>query len=1405
MRAVILTLLLLFSPLALTQSAVLEDAVQWLDMSTQEVEQRRAQQPFAKGQTRWLFLPQSHWLTTTPEALQHFRFSSGETHALQRQLAPSDWVCREQRCQLAATAHHRVIQVSLPDTQPPRSLSIRQGALQQYRSAYRRALTLPGLEAVTLRSQQQRERWFYLEQSQTTKIYFPAAKKLRLSVRKDLRHQTRNGEVVIKINEEVASIIPASDIRAAEFKERAVSVLADDYIAVPQGAYLSITSSVPVYVELRQAHRGIFDDTVAAKEQEQLLNPYWSKALAKTLEDIYLQGDFSALQQRSSAPLLVQKRRESLLQLVSNAQFITPTLSDSAQQHNLVASVSLGVRLARSNLYTNQQPQQLSYYPLPQKLNYSMAHLPRVDQQVTLYIRAFANTQLLLQSDDKDHKLTLTASPHFQRITVPLSHTATKLSIQKLNSHSVDIAVRVNTLAALPKHTLLTQHTLAQSSLIDTLIAKQQQHRAASYQLGLSNLIPPTVKPYGSEQRFDAMRHLAELQLNMASEPLATLKGLEPYLDQHSPEVLQVAWQLRHKLLKQLNNHGSAELLLKSLLVTDSPELQNFAARTLLAAYQEAGDNIQAVGLCAAYLSAEPACQRFTLSYLLDAHYNNEAAWYSESFPATAKQTSALLSRSNSTKPAPQYHIRHSGKTVISGLSGASERHRLDDSAAIRVTAQAPLTVNISARGKFTGADSNTVQWLFYQLQEATHIVPIFADVASNYQEQASKQRLSIASSARVELQPGETLTLFSSYDLLLDIAAQPLAAPLLTSHSLAAPLLPDLTRDHPTRLDVSHWRLAINALYHLSQQTLSNHQYNNILHRLQPYRADSPSFNALYSRLLGFGRWQQLEQYISYAGTQKVNTEGNASQSYAQQLSNHLTGTMVSALQLRPHETLAMDLSQFAPQRLRIRLQFYGNRYIKTAAAQVSINTANTTEVVTLKPGDTGYFGIKPHELGAIEFTWRNGAWGQSVNIQPQYFDGQSWQNITVDKRPIFYRATEQQPAVALLKQDSRIKLERIQNGIRQESVYFHPAGKVALSGGSEQTLVRLSRWQLRPTLSQIALQPLRPLVVKPEPSPALGKRPQDFHHSSIIADQSKLGVSAFASFDYDDITLTTAPTSARVSQDFGVALRWQRNNHWYHVEGVYSKKADYYDSYALNGTYHWLADDHNWFGELNIRNRWQNTATVGDLARTSQLAVKLGQITRYNSGWRQTWWWQPYYYDTSIGKDEFIADDQISPDMYSFFRQNHHSGWRARYGWRYQPWLDSYFDANATLVSNSDWHSLDSATFTLDWQQFYQGHMINVGLSSSYVFADANRPNATWQYLSHLGWQTDIQFSDTLSGWIGINWTQDWFYNHHQLGLQLHFGNMPQTLYAPFAPDELLFRSLRVQHLIEQSSYDF
>ena len=158
----------------------------------------------------------------------------------------------------------------------------------------------------------------------------------------------------------------------------------------------------------------------------------------------------------------------------------------------------------------------------------------------------------------------------------------------------------------------------------------------------------------------------------------------------------------------------------------------------------------------------------------------------------------------------------------------------------------------------------------------------------------------------------------------------------------------------------------------------------------------------------------------------------------------------------------------------------------------------------------------------------------------------------------------------MALLKQDSRIKLEQIHNGARRESIYFHPAGKVAIAENLKQSLVRLSRWQLRPTLKQVKLQPLRALVVTPEPSPALINPPEGYHSATIIADESKLGVSAFASLEYDDITLTTAPTPARVSQDFGAALRWQRNNHGYHIEGVYSKKADYYDSYALNGTYH-------------------------------------------------------------------------------------------------------------------------------------------------------------------------------------------------------------------------------------------
>lgn len=154
----------------------------------------------------------------------------------------------------------------------------------------------------------------------------------------------------------------------------------------------------------------------------------------------------------------------------------------------------------------------------------------------------------------------------------------------------------------------------------------------------------------------------------------------------------------------------------------------------------------------------------------------------------------------------------------------------------------------------------------------------------------------------------------------------------------------------------------------------------------------------------------------------------------------------------------------------------------------------------------------------------------------------------------------------------------------------------------------------------------------------------------------------------------------------------------------------------------------------------------------------------------------------------------------MYNFYRANHMHGWRSGYRIRYQPWVDSQFSAQISTTSNEDWTSLDTATLSGSWQQYYEGHIFTLGLSSSYVFADQNRPNATWQYLTSISWQTLFDFSEHTAGWISLNWTQDWFRNNHNVRFEVTLGNLQNTGFAPFAHDEIIFESLQLTHFLEQ-----
>ncbi|TMP28598.1 hypothetical protein, partial [Pseudoalteromonas rubra] len=93
-----------------------------------------------------------------------------------------------------------------------------------------RALRLPGLDDQILQLAQDTERWFHLQPTQVTSVFFEHAKKLKLEVRKDLHAIAQNGTATIKVNGEVISTIAISDIQADEYLEPKVGLSNQDYI-----------------------------------------------------------------------------------------------------------------------------------------------------------------------------------------------------------------------------------------------------------------------------------------------------------------------------------------------------------------------------------------------------------------------------------------------------------------------------------------------------------------------------------------------------------------------------------------------------------------------------------------------------------------------------------------------------------------------------------------------------------------------------------------------------------------------------------------------------------------------------------------------------------------------------------------------------------------------------------------------------------------------------------------------------------------------------------------------------------------------------------------------------------------------------------------------------------------------
>jgi len=97
-----------------------------------------------------------------------------------------------------------------------------------------------------------------------------------------------------------------------------------------------------------------------------------------------------------------------------------------------------------------------------------------------------------------------------------------------------------------------------------------------------------------------------------------------------------------------------------------------------------------------------------------------------------------------------------------------------------------------------------------------------------------------------------------------------------------------------------------------------------------------------------------------------------------------------------------------------------------------------------------------------------------------------------------------------------------------------------------------------------------------------------------------------------------------------------------------------------------------------------------------------------------------------------------------------------------------------------------------------------LQVGLDSYYRFADDHRATATWQYISRVAWQKQIDIGSFSQGWLKISWQQDWGWNNHNISLEFSSGNNQHTGFAPYAHDEIIFPTLQLNHLLERRDYE-
>ncbi|KAF7775357.1 hypothetical protein PCIT_a1532 [Pseudoalteromonas citrea] len=1299
------------------------------------------------------------------------------------------------------------------------------GYYHSHISPFRRSLKLP-LKTTRLALAQDHETYYQLPNNKQVTTYFSQAKKLKVTVRKNLKSLVDNGSVSLYVNQQPVSIINIANQHANEYINNKVSTATTDYIAVPKGSYLTVKSHGPALIKLEQMHRGINDASVAQKYDESVFNPYWVKNLDETLSHIYISAQFDGFLNFNFARAnpIEKKRHQDLLGTISTKRFIWPdVLKTPVKTRSVVREVNVkhAPRKVLNHLYPSTVKQDILIHTLNKTLSFDWANLNRVRNYITLFARTPEDVLLTAETPDQHFNFQLKADQHFSKITLPLAFDVNTIRFLTENNKTVELAVQVDDLLPLPNNELLyIQKGKLKEKLpaLYTHLNTLSQRTANAYLNGITPYMAP-MQSLSLAVQDTQLNHVNEhRQLGNAlqflhSNPKEALPILKQLVASPNFAVKKNAWQLRIKALERLNQQRLAQSYLEGLLRSFDLRLKKFAATQLITLYQKNNNSYQLQGLCAAFINELKQCNSITEKLFLSQQKYLDALWsvHDQQDVLSLDPTPLQVTNYRSlTTPPPQqtdhYRITHFGTNTILGETSQYKAFSLSQGKSISLEATSDIQLQLRARALWQDSATSGTQWLHIDTQATQSIIPLFSDIASTAQIPALGARLSIASESIISLKKGQTIYLHSepkSFVSIRTLHKSHMDTP--QSHTDSVDFLFSTPFDELINTpSISLQTLLTNALWRLEKAQLLEHEFISLFARMANEKVPA-NLATLMSRVEHFGHWQASKGYSDYAGTQLIDSDAILKRSLAEQISRHSSKNIqLNGVLLRANHTLHLDISDLHALPIKLKFTFAPTELQPNQYANVLIEVANQQVVWPVTPNGAVEYALTEEQSAHshISLNWINPYVSQLLNVSIEVFQQGQWQKIALDTKQLFYFSTKQHPTILRLETDQVLKIETINDMQRSEQIVFHPAGKLILPS-THSKLARVFNWQLKPKTYKLSVSPpVTPLVAQ---QPKLIQKPvaQTFIDNTLTMDGNLTHIEGFMRYGRSGIFETSEPLPANHSLDFGIRLRNNNKQHWYRVEAAYSLNNQNYDTYAVNAIHNWQDNKNHWFTEAALFNRWQDNSALSQSHYAGLARFRIGESWRNDKSHRHQWWWQPFYYYTSVSTQEYLDDLKINPSIFGFYRQDHMHGWQAEYEYRYQPWVDNQVSLGMGGIANQDWQSFDNVYFNATVEQYYQGQIFSAQLQSIYKFADENRPNDTWQYLTQLSWQTLYDFSDTTAGWVKLSWTQDWFNNQHAIGFEVNLGNLQNTGFTPFAHDEILFKSLQLSHFAEQDIY--